>query len=127
MAIARHAVVNFVRSCGFTGDEIAEIELAVGEALSNAAKHGGEKDGGSFTVRCACDGSSITIEIRDSGRGFQRSDKPPEEKPATTGFGISIMRALMNEITYSESGSLVRLVRRRDAAKRNGNGNSLHE
>ncbi|MBC5816430.1 MAG: ATP-binding protein [Candidatus Eremiobacteraeota bacterium] len=122
VAIARSAVANFARSCGFDGREVSEIELAAGEALSNAAEHGLQRDGGSFTVRCSCQGNELVIEVRDTGRGFQQTApvQPPDVIPSR-GFGMTIMRAFMNTITYSENGTVVRLTRRRDTAE-DGNG-----
>ena len=123
--IARQAVATFARSCGFTAQEVSEIEIAAGEALNNASEHSRNRQGGTFYVRCECEGETLTIEVRDSGRGFQReakNDVPGSELPAR-GFGMSIMRAMMNEITYSNNGTVIRLVRRRKDA-REGNGNS---
>ncbi len=96
--------------------------MAAGEALSNAAEHGLQRDGGSFTVRCNCHGDELVIEVRDSGRGFQQT--APGGRPdaiPSRGFGMTIMRAFMNEIAYSQNGTVVRLTRRRDTAQ-DGNG-----
>ena len=113
VATARHAVANFARSCGFASDEVAEIELAVGEALANAAEHGGVGTvGGSFTVGCEFTEDGLVIDVRDTGRGFVPGVRVPEAIPSR-GFGITIMRALMNEITYSQNGTALRMVRRR--------------
>ena len=98
--------------------------MAAGEALANAAEHGLERHGGSFTVRCSFEADALTIEVHDTGRGFQQrpdhNAPPPAERGR--GFGMSIMRALMHSITYFRNGSAVRLVRRREQPKENGNG-----
>lgn len=102
-----------------------EIEIATGEALSNAVQHGRSKMGSTFIVRAECWDDSIVIEVRDSGRGFGRPD-PPETDPAlgmpSRGFGITLMRSLMNEVTYSDSGSAVKLVRHRQRNQKDGHG-----
>lgn len=121
VATARHAVANFARSCGFEHDEVCEISLAAGEALSNAAEHGLTKQGGSFTVQCEFVNEALVVEICDSGRGFQTKERPPEAIPSR-GFGMTIMRALMNEIRFSQNGSQVQLVRRRSQSAQNGKG-----
>lgn len=124
VAVARTAVANFARSCGFDGIEVGEIEMAAGEALSNAAEHGLRREGGSFTVRCSCRGDEIVIEVRDTGRGFQPREPggPSKDALPSRGFGLTIMRAFMNEIAYSQNGTVVRLVRRRSRCRENGNG-----
>jgi anti-sigma regulatory factor (Ser/Thr protein kinase) len=128
VAVARSAVANFARSCGFNGVEVGEIEMAAGEALSNAAEHGLRREGGSFTVRCNCQGDELVIEVRDTGRGFQPPAAPDPSKDLipSRGFGLTIMRAFMNEISYSENGTVVRLVRRRQVSHENGNGLGAH-
>lgn len=102
-----------------------DIEIATGEALANAVQHGRPKQGSTFILRAECWDESIVIEVRDSGRGFGRPD-PPQNDPAlgmpARGFGITLMRALMNEVTYSDNGSSVKLVRHRQRSERNGHG-----
>ena len=105
-----------------------EIEIAAGEALANAAEHGLDRQGGTFIVRCECTAEgSLVIEVRDSGRGFQQVPPAPADPKLgvpSRGFGITLMRSMMNEITYSRNGSAVRLVRHREASARGGNGHS---
>lgn len=127
VATARHAVANFARSCGFSTAEVLEIELAAGEALSNAVQHGRGRQGGTFIVRCECLDDSLVIEVRDSGRGFGRPQlHAPDETLGVPmrGFGITLMRSLMNEVGYSDNGSSVRLVRHRQPNEKDGNGHS---
>ena len=130
VTIARKAVATFSRSCGFDADTVAEIELAAGEALANASEHGAGKTGGSFQVRCDFDGANLSVEIRDSGRGF-----PPNTTLATPdvertlparGFGLTIMRALSDSLSFSVNGTVVRITRRLAVPLSNGNGHHLH-
>jgi anti-sigma regulatory factor (Ser/Thr protein kinase) len=115
VALARNAIASFARLCGFDSDSVADIRLAAGEALSNAAEHGrGERPGG-FSVRCLFENDEFVIEVQDSGRGFHHADGHllgPDEHGR--GFGINIMRRLMNSIAFSKNGTNVRLVKRLD-------------
>ena len=110
---ARHAVVEFVRAAGFCTHAVSDIALASGEALANAVEHGG----GSFTLRCKIEPSgALRIEIQDSGRGFDPARRlPPIDDPAVEtrarGYGIFLMRELMDHIEFSENGSKVVLVK----------------
>ena len=99
--------------------------MAAGEALSNAVQHGRDRQGGTFIVRCECHEDSLIIEVRDSGRGFGRPNLRPADSilgVPMRGFGITLMRSLMNEVGYSDNGSSVRLVRHRQPTEKNGNG-----
>jgi anti-sigma regulatory factor (Ser/Thr protein kinase) len=111
---ARRAVTAFAREW-FSGDELSDIESAVGEALANCAEHG-YVNGTNIEVRCWFDGRQLTVEIKDAGKGFDRWNASDYVKPMSTaprGFGTYIMRRLMDEIEYSEHGTRVRLVKRR--------------
>lgn len=125
VATARHAVANFARSCGFAASEVMDIEIAAGEALANAIQHGQRREGGTFVIRCECFQDRLTIVIRDSGRGFRQTAPPAADAILglpSRGFGITLMRTLMNEVTYSDNGSSVKLVRRRQSTEKDGNG-----
>jgi anti-sigma regulatory factor (Ser/Thr protein kinase) len=111
---ARRAVVAFARYW-FSGDDLSDIESAVGEALANCAEHG-YVNGTNIDVRCRCDGRELTIEIADAGKGFERWNACEFVKPlssAPRGYGTFIMRRLMDEIEYTERGTRVRLLKRR--------------
>lgn len=100
--------------CGFTDDQVCDIRLAAGEAMSNAVEHGGEKPGRSFVVDCSFNDDELTIEIQDSGRSFMapshRTSAGPDDRGR--GFGIFLMRRLMDEVSFAHEGRIVRLVRR---------------
>jgi len=57
----------------------------------------------------------LTIEIKDSGRGFARSERAFQARQlgeSPRGFGIFIMREFMDVVEYSEHGSRVRIMKR---------------
>lgn len=115
---ARRAVIGFAREW-FSGDELSDIESAVGEALANCAEHG-HVSGTHIDVRCRCDGRELTVEIADAGKGFERWNACEFVKPlssAQRGYGTFIMRRLMDEIEYTERGRRVRLLKRRPAGQ----------
>jgi anti-sigma regulatory factor (Ser/Thr protein kinase) len=115
---ARRAVIAFAREW-FSGDELSDIESAVGEALANCAEHG-HVSGTHIDVRARCDGRDLTVEIADAGKGFERWNACELVKPlssAPRGYGTFIMRRLMDEIEYTERGRRVRLLKRRPASQ----------
>ena len=114
VALARRGIASFASVCGFSDEAVADIRLAAGEALSNAVEHGRAARSRRFAVYCAFDGSKLTVEIRDSGQGFplppERTSVEPDARGR--GFGIFLMRRLMDDVTFARNGTIVRLVRR---------------
>ena len=92
------------------------VNLAVGEAASNAVRHGCREDERlRVGVRSATNGQTLVVEIRDPGPGFNpdavRSPEVGELREG--GMGIYFMRLTMDEVSYSfEGGTTVRLVKR---------------
>jgi serine/threonine-protein kinase RsbW len=96
------------------GSEI-DIEMALREALANAVIHGNGDDSCKnvyVTCRCYVDGE-ISITVRDQGRGF---DSNAVQDPTllnnllfTHGRGIYLMKTLMDEVSFEEGGSVVRM------------------
>jgi len=112
--LARNAIAGFARICGFSLEEIADIRIAAGEALSNAVEHGHNRRSSGFSVRCSFDEEELTIEIRDNGDGFLQTTSigagaAPEE--SERGFGILLMRRLMDRVSFERNGTCVRLTR----------------
>jgi len=121
---ARARIRDGAVSAGLPMNAILDLEVAVGEALSNAILYGSQ-DGGSRVDIC-CEGSmrndSFIVEIVDTGAGFD----PGTARTASSyddvgGRGISIMRALVDalRIYHNGSGTVVELVMK--GANRQGN------
>ena len=96
------------------GTEI-DIEMALLEALANAVIHGnGDNSGKRIYVSCRCymDGE-VSITVRDEGKGFDSiSVADPtllENRLFTHGRGIYLMKTLMDEVSFEEGGSVVRM------------------
>lgn len=112
VAPARRAIVEFARQW-FDGSDVHDIAAATGEALANAVEHG-HVPNGEFSVFCAWDGERLTIEIKDSGKGFAGWRRREPHLPGPTaprGYGTFIMRKLMDRIEYLDGGSRLRLVK----------------
>jgi serine/threonine-protein kinase RsbW len=96
------------------GTEV-DIEVALREALLNAVIHGNKEDPGKrvyLRVRCRADGE-VSVAIRDEGAGFESGSVPdptaPEHRLSTHGRGIYLMRALMDEVSFEEGGTVVHM------------------
>lgn len=117
---ARRAISDFAASCGFAGTLLWDVESAAGEALANAAEHGDGEASQGFDVAATFDGTRLVIEIEDHGAGFDcgaalEGSKAEPSGNHNRGFGIFLMRTLMDEVAYSERGSRIQLVKRIDS------------
>ena len=87
---------------------------------SARAPHGHRTDTG-FEVCVYVERERIVIEVQDEGGGFPSS--VPTPKPghdAPRGFGIYLMRHLMDEVDFNERGTRVRLTKRLPIARQHG-------
>jgi anti-sigma regulatory factor (Ser/Thr protein kinase) len=111
---ARRALIDFAAQCGFDNGVLADVESAAGEALANAVEHGDCAEG--VDVMATFDGVRLVIEVKDHGIGFdcgpalERANAP--DTSGNRGFGIFLMRTLMDEVAYSDCGSRIQLVKR---------------
>ena len=124
----RNAVADLARKIGFNEDEIARIEIAVGEACSNILKHAYAP--GKVWCRHSRDpqirldarnvDDQLVVELNDHGARFDFASYQPADidrnlrKMDAGGYGISIIRQMMDEVQYSsndQTGNTVRMVK----------------
>ena len=108
-------LMRFVLHFRSADESEIDIEMALHEALANAVIHGnGDDSCKSVCVACRCymDGE-VSITVRDEGRGFDSSavlDPTFRENLLFThGRGIYLMKTLMDEVSFEEGGSVVRM------------------
>lgn len=96
-----------------TTDIQVDIEIALREALLNAIIHGNREDPHKHvyvTILCGTEGE-VAITIRDEGAGFDSNSvldpTAPEQVMSAHGRGIYLMRALMDEVSFEEGGTVV--------------------
>lgn len=127
MASRRDAVAPTVRRileavgpAGLDHDQLGNFEIALAEALANAAVHGNRLQDAArvrISVAVAPDHEAI-VRITDSGQGFDHASvhdpTHPERVLATGGRGVFLMRRLVDQLEYNAAGNSVLLgVRRR--------------
>lgn len=114
---ARRALAAFASDCGFRDTSLADVESAAGEALANAAEHGASASSLGFEVSATFDGRRLIIDVRDFGVGFESAERGKTRPDATAprGFGLFLMRTLMDEVVFSDRGSHVHMVKRLSA------------
>jgi PAS domain S-box-containing protein len=107
LASMRGLMRRWLRHVGGSEQEIAEITAACGEAATNAIEHAGAGSGSPFEVEVAFAAPDVDVVVRDYGAWRPRRDGEDQ------GRGLSLMRALMDEVdvTPTPEGTTVRLRR----------------
>ena len=104
---ARQWLSGHARSIGFPDQEVRQLGLVISEACANIIEHayGGRPDG-SIELRLAIDEAKLVLSIRDSGTKFDlQTYQPPDlDEARERGYGVFIIRSLMDEVTYDASG-----------------------
>jgi anti-sigma regulatory factor (Ser/Thr protein kinase) len=105
---------------GFEHTALSDIETSAGEAIANAIEHG-SRFRGFYTVACGFESGVLTIAVTDGGAGFDDATRPGENirerrTPSLRGYGIYLMRTLMNRVSFQDAGRTVVLEKRLAAA-----------
>lgn len=120
-AFARVVIAAFAVQLSPTVAEIADVKTAVSEAVTNAIVHGYEGTRGMVNMRAMIDGSILSVEIADQGRGIANihqamepffTTHPEQER---SGMGFAVMQTFMDEVDVAStpgSGTIVRMRKR---------------
>jgi len=109
-------ILGEAAALGYGENAAFAIKLALEEAVTNAFRHGNKCDPNKhIRVRYSVSRERIVIEVCDEGCGFEPGTVPDPTRPEYIdrphGRGIMLMRAYLDEVTYSQSGNSVRLVK----------------
>jgi len=108
-------VLRFARDCDCLGEDRADLEIALREALANAIIHGNAyQHGKRIFLRCyGSPKTGLLILVRDEGPGFDPEQVPdPREADRMHlhhGRGLLLMRELMDHVEYRRGGREVLL------------------
>lgn len=111
---ASEAAADFAASASMTTEKIDEIRMAVLEACINAAEHSGTPDCCiHLGLRLLGEDHPQMVEIRVGDRGVgipvdvleRGSWEQPREAPRKRGWGLSIIRGLMDKVEIDSRGS----------------------
>ena len=103
------------------------FRVSLTEALSNAILYGNGKDSRKrVRIEVIVSDHEIKARVTDEGTGFNPGGVPNPTTPAhleeCSGRGLFLMRELMDEVHFNESGNQVTLVIRSDAVTEEGGG-----
>jgi serine/threonine-protein kinase RsbW len=86
---------------------IYNIQLAIQEGCSNIVDHAYSGEPGSLSITLILNDNpfTLTIELRDTGESFDPTsvEAPDLGVPQVRGYGMFIMRALMDEVVYESN------------------------
>lgn len=105
---ARAVVGAFMVRLDPTVEELADLRCAVSEAVTNSVVHGYGCEGGVLyiSIRAYSD-RSITVEIKDKGRGIEDVEKAMEPLYTTdnsgerSGMGFAVMQSFTDSVKVS--------------------------
>lgn len=110
---ARTRIGELASRMGFSGDDVFDLTLAVGEALGNAVDH---TNGSGILATVSAYPDRMVVEVTDRGEGFDGA--APSAKASCNcerGRGIQLMRLLVDSVSIScrtgFAGTSVRLVK----------------
>lgn len=114
----QETVLKEAEDCGFCGDTLFAIKLALEEAMSNAVKHGNKCDPAKrVTIRYAVTDERLAVVVADEGGGFSPESVPDpttrDRLPLPNGRGIMLMRAYMDVVEYRNNGAEVYMMKRK--------------
>jgi len=99
--VARRVLARSLGVLGIEEGVVADIELALTEACTNVLDHAVDTD--EYEVSAGIDGTVCVIEVIDRGGGFDSSTSGlvEAEPTAEDGRGLLLMRALVDEVTFT--------------------------
>ena len=113
--VVRRVLKASMETLGVEPHVIADIELALTEAVTNVLDH--STHGEEYEVSAGIDDDVCVIEVVDRGAGFDGSalGRGEAELTAEEGRGIQLIRALVDEVTFDSVprlGTVVHLEKR---------------
>jgi anti-sigma regulatory factor (Ser/Thr protein kinase) len=109
---ARERIRSLAAQAGFSGLALADIEIAAGEAITNAILYGSPSAASRIVISSGFTQDVFHIEVRDQGHGFDPEHlRLEEDTDALGGRGIRLMRGLMDQVDlhYNGQGMSARL------------------
>jgi anti-sigma regulatory factor (Ser/Thr protein kinase) len=104
----RTSLDEWLEAVGVDPLDAATIQVAVGEACTNAIEHAYADNPGAneIVVRFALDDDALSVEVQDWGAGFDAEIEPArdEELRDHAGVGLMLIRSLTDQLTV-ESGA----------------------
>lgn len=117
LLLARLALSGLARAVPVGDEVLADLKLAVTEACGNAVKHAYPDGDGDVCVSYVVSGDDLEMIVEDQGTGVAAQPEiGTSAGPRESGMGMSIMRAIVDELDVRVGadghGTVVRMVKR---------------
>jgi serine/threonine-protein kinase RsbW len=108
--VVRRTLDGAMKALGVPADEAHDIQVAVSEACTNVLDH--VQEGEEYEITCSVSESLASIDVVDTGSGFDSESigHADAEHTAEEGRGIQLIRALTDHVRFETrpgSGALV--------------------
>ena len=102
VAIVRHAVEGIAQRMQFDVTQIEDLKLAVGEACTNAIRHGCScDDANNVGIRCVVTDDGLLVEIRNGIADCSFPGVPANpDLQREGGLGLFLIRQLVDEVDF---------------------------
>jgi serine/threonine-protein kinase RsbW len=106
--LAESIVMRIAEASGFAEDDVHKIGMAVREGVINAYNYGNQHDRRKkIHLTVELDPERMVVHVLDQGKGFELTEVPDplaeENLLRTSGRGIFLMRAFMDELMVRQS------------------------
>ena len=117
VSVIRLTVSGLATRVGFSFDEIEDLKIATGEAVTNVVHHAyDENDEGEIVVGCGIFNDKIEIMVADYGNSFNFEEIKSKIGPYNEsenvallregGLGLYLMETLMDEVKLNNEGGV---------------------
>jgi len=117
ITLSRLALTGLSRVRPLGEETLADLKLAITEACSNSVRHAYPDGDGMVEIAFELSASSLSVEVADSGEGFEPSDHTAlaaDGELTEGGLGIAIIRSIADELEIGArdgGGSRLRFVK----------------
>ena len=117
--VAVETAASVAKKMGFSDDRVEDLKTAVAEACLNAIEHGNKMDTNTEVgITLTIEKEHLQVAVKDAGKGIDEIKMPNienkiEGKEETRGWGIFLIKSLMNEVkfeTVPKGGNIVKMV-----------------
>ena len=98
LLLARLALSGAVRHLALDQERLADLKLAVTEACGNAVRHAYVDGSGPVAVAFVVGDDRLVMIVEDQGEGMEAPPPSEVEAPLESGMGMSIIRAIVDEL-----------------------------